>query len=99
MRVIARKTLRLFWEQPGREDSEEPLRAWYAEATKASWASPADIKEMYGTASILKKNRVVFNIGGNIYRLVVAIHYEAQIIFIRFVGTHMEYNQIDAEEI
>ena len=99
MRVIARKTLRLFWEQPGREDSEEPLRAWYAEATKVSWANPADIKEMYGTASILKKNRVVFNIGGNKYRLVVAIHYEAQIIFIRFVGTHKEYNQIDAEEI
>jgi len=99
MRVIARKMLRIFWEQPGCGDSEHPLRAWYAEVKKATWATSAEIKERYITASILTKNRVVFNIGGNKYRLVVAVHYEAQIILIRFIGTHKEYDKINAEEI
>lgn len=99
MRVIARKTLRRFWEQPGQEDAEQPLRAWFAEARKALWNTPADVKEHYRSASILKGGRVVFNIGGNKYRLVVAIRYQAQIVFIRFVGTHSEYDRINAKEV
>ena len=99
MRVIARSTLRAFWEQPGNEDAEQPLRAWFAEARGASWASPMDIKQNHRTASILKGGRVVFNIGGNKYRLVVAIKYEAQIVFVRFIGSHAQYDSIDAEEV
>lgn len=99
VRVIARKTLRLFWERPGHGDAEQPLKAWFAEARRASWTTPADIKEQYRTASILKGGRAVFNIGGNKYRLVVAVRYEAQIVFIRFVGTHSGYDRINAEEV
>ena len=99
MRVIARKTLGDFWEQPDHGDAEQPLRAWFSETTKASWRNPSDIKATYRNASILKNNRVAFNIGGNKYRLIVAIRYDAQIVFIRFVGSHDEYDQIDAEEV
>ncbi len=99
MRVIARRTLREFWEQRGYGDVEQPLRAWFAEARRASWRTPADIKASYRNASFLGSNRVVFNIGGNKYRLVVAVKYEAQIVFIRFVGTHEQYDDIDAEEV
>jgi len=97
MRVISLKTLKLFWER--HPDAEKPLRAWYAEAKKAQWQSPRDIKAEYRTASILGNNRVVFNIKGNTYRLVVAVRYEFQIAYIRFIGTHAEYDKIDAEEI
>lgn len=98
MRVVARKTLRDFWERgPQFIDAKGPLEAWYAEAVAARWLTPVEIKEQYRNASILKKNRVVFNIGGNKYRLVVAIHYRAAIVFVRFVGTHAEYDEIDAE--
>jgi mRNA interferase HigB len=100
MRVIARKTLQVFWER-GSEfaDAKGPLESWYAEAAAAKWTTPAQIKDQYRNASILKSNRVVFNIGGNKYRLVVAIHYRADpgIVFVRFVGTHAEYDEIDAE--
>ena len=99
VRIIARSTLRKFYEIPNCRDSEEPLKAWYHEAKRANWSSWADIKEKYGNASILKNNRVVFNICGNKYRLVVKINYDAQIIFIRFIGTHKEYDNINAEEI
>lgn len=99
MRVIARKTLRRFWEQPGHEDAEQALRAWFAEARKASWRTPTEIKAQYRSASVLKGGRVVFNIAGNKYRLVVAIRYDSQIVFIRFVGPHEEYDRINAEEV
>jgi len=99
MRVIARSTLKRFYEQPNYLDSKEGIEAWYHEATRAAWNLGADVKEQYGSASILKNNRVVFNICGNKYRLVVKIHYEAHIVFIRFIGTHKEYDQIDAEKI
>jgi mRNA interferase HigB len=99
VRIIARRTLREFWERPGRQDSEQPLRAWFAEAAKADWATPADIKQRHRNASIVGNSRVVFNIGGNKYRLVVAIKYEARIAFIRFVGTHAAYDRIDAEKV
>ena len=99
MRVISRRTLRDFWEQPGHQDSEQPLKAWFTEAEKATWRSPADIKEQYRNASILKNSRAVFNIGGNKYRLVVALKYTQEIAYIRFVGTHEEYDDIDAETV
>lgn len=97
MRVISVKTLKLFWEK--HPDAESPLRAWYTEAKKARWKGPQDIKTEYRTASILRNNRVVFNIKGNTYRLVVAVKYEFQIVYIRFIGGHVEYDKINAEEI
>jgi mRNA interferase HigB len=100
MRVIAKRTLREFWEStPKYADAEEPLRSWYREAKQATWQTPADVKEQYRNASILKNNRTVFNIAGNKYRLVVEINYPAQIIFIRFIGTHQDYDSIDMETI
>lgn len=97
MRVIAKKILREFWEK--HPDSEQQLKTWYKEASKASWNSPADIKEEYAKASILKGGRVVFDICGNKYRLVVDINYLRQWIFIRFIGTHSDYDKIDANTV
>jgi mRNA interferase HigB len=97
MRVISVKTLKLFWEK--HPDAESPLRSWYTEAKKGRWKGPQDIKTEYRTASILRNNRVVFNIKGNTYRLVVAVKYEFQIVYIRFIGTHAAYDEIKAEEI
>ena len=99
MRIIAQRTLREFWKQPGHRDAEQPLKAWYAEARNAAWRTPADIKTQYGSASIVGDNRVVFNIAGNKYRLVVQFHYNAGIGYVRFVGTHKEYDQIDVETV
>jgi mRNA interferase HigB len=95
MRVIAVATLRNFWEL--HPDAEQALKAWHEEATNAQWTQPADIKAQYRSASILKNRRVVFNIKGNDYRLVVAIAYKLQIVYVKFVGTHKAYDAIDAE--
>jgi mRNA interferase HigB len=97
MRVIAVSTLRTFWKR--HPDAEQPLRAWFEEATNASWSQPSDIKERYRSASILKNRRVVFNIRGNDYRLVVAIAYKLQVVYVKFVGTHKEYDAVDAETV
>jgi len=97
MRVIAKKILRQFWEKQA--DSEEQLKTWYKEASKSIWNSPNDIKSEYPKASILKNGRVVFNICGNRYRLVVKINYLRKWVFIRFIGTHTEYDKIDADNI
>jgi len=97
MRVIAVKTLKDFWLK--HKDAEQPLRAWFAEAKKANWQKPADIIKQYRSASILKNNRAVFNIKGNDYRLIIAINYNFNVIYIRFIGTHKEYDKINAEEI
>lgn len=97
MRIISRKTLREFWNQY--TDAEEPLRAWHVRVRKAAWKTPADVKADYANASIIANNRVVFNIKGNRYRLVVAIDYQYSIVYIRFVGTHTAYDQIDASTI
>jgi mRNA interferase HigB len=97
MRIISKKTLKDFWEK---EPAAKPaLEAWHAEAKNAGWCSPVDVKGNYGTASILKDGRTVFNIGGNKYRLVVWINYDFFTIYIRFVGTHKEYDEIDAQTI
>lgn len=97
MHVISKKKLIECWTQ--HPDAEQPLKAWHAEAKKAQWKTPADVKEKFGSASILANNRVVFNIGGNKYRLVVKIHYNRSVVFVRWVGTHAEYDRINAEEI
>ncbi len=97
MRVIAIARLRQFWEK--HPDAEVPLRAWYAAASRAQWRTPAGIKVAYRNASFVANDRVVFNIKGNDYRLVVAVRYEKGIMFIRFIGTHREYDRIDAETI
>ena len=97
MRIIALRTLRDFWGKY--PQAEVPLRAWYALASRADWRSPVDVKMAYRSASFLRNNRVVFNIKGNDFRLVVAVHYNRGLMFIRFVGTHREYDRVDAEEI
>ena len=99
MRIIAKGTLREFWEEPAHRDAEQPLKAWYAEAKNAAWRTPADVKAQYRSASIVGHNRVVFNIAGNKYRLVVKFHYNTGTGYVRFVGTHEEYNQVDVETI
>ena len=97
MRVIAKRTLREFWEL--NPESEQQLMVWYQEAVKAEWKSPNEIKSQYASASILKNNRLVFNICGNKYRLIVEINYPRKWVFIRFIGTHKEYDKIDANNI
>ena len=94
MRIIARSTLRAFWERHA--DVEQPLKAWFHDVSRMEWKSPADIKKVYANASILPNNRVVFNIKGNDYRLIVHVRYDVGIVFIRFVGTHQEYDKVDA---
>ena len=96
MRVIARSTLEAFWNDY--PDSERSLRAWYKEASKANWATPAEIKEQYRSASILKKSRIVFNIAGNKYRLLVEVLYPIGVIYVKFIGTHKHYDAIIAED-
>ncbi len=99
MRVIAKSTLKKFWEQKIYNDSQNPLESWYEEAIKADWRSPQDLKDQYGNASICGNNRVVFNIGGNKYRLVVEIQYQAGIVWVKFIGTHTQYDKINVENI
>ena len=96
-RIISKRTLRAFWEK--HRDSEEYLKVWYQTASKADWPTPQDVKKTYVNASIIANNRVVFNIKGNSYRLIVKFNYERQWAFIRFVGTHREYDAIDATTI
>lgn len=97
MRVISKKILREFWEK--HVDSEQQLKSWYQETSVAEWKSPKQIKKDYPSASFLADNRVVFNIKGNKYRLVVRINYEYRMVWIRFIGTHAEYDKIDAAKI
>ena len=97
MHIVSIKTLREFWES--HPDAEQPLRAWYTLARRAQWRSPTDIKAEYASASVVGGNRVVFNIKGNTYRLIVIAEYRKGRLFIRFVGTHSEYDRIDAATI
>jgi mRNA interferase HigB len=99
MRVIALRALREFWQQPGRRDAEQPLRAWFREVERADWRTSADIRTRYATASFLNDNRVCFNIGGNKYRLIVRVLYRHHAVFVRFIGTHAEYDRIDANTV
>ena len=97
MRIIAKKALRGFWEK--HRDAEEPLLAWFREVEHEDWDTPAKVKEKYRSASIVGNDRVVFNIKGNSYRLVVRVNYRARIVLVRFVGTHAEYDRIDVKEV
>lgn len=95
MHIISIRQLREFWQ--AHADAEQPLKAWYHEAKAAHWRSFQDIKKHYRSADVIPNNRVVFNIKGNTYRLVVRIHYNADRVFIRFIGTHAEYDRINVE--
>ena len=97
MKIISLSTLKAFWEQ--HPDAEQPLKAWHAEAKAAQWRDMHDIKRQFGTASVLKNNRVVFNIKGNHYRLIVSFWFSAQYAYIKFIGTHAQYDQINAETV
>jgi mRNA interferase HigB len=97
MRIIALATLRDFWKK--HPDAEIPLRSWYTLASRSDWQSPSDVKSTYRNASVLVNNRIVFNIKGNDYRLIAAMHYNRGMMFVRFVGTHREYDKIDARTI
>jgi mRNA interferase HigB len=97
LRVIAKKILRDFWTK--HPDCEQQLKAWYQGADGALWTGPSDIRTEYPSASFLADNRVVFNIKGNHYRLIVRINYHYQMVWIRFIGTHSRYDKIDANKI
>ena len=97
MRVIALRTLRESWQR--HPQAEGPLRAWHAMASRADWQTPTDVKRDYPHASFLAGNRVIFNIKGNDFRLVAAIHYGRGLVYVRFVGTHAEYDRVDAATI
>jgi mRNA interferase HigB len=96
-RIFSKSALREFWETY--TDSEQYLKTWYDTAMNSDWKTPNDVKQTYANASILKNSRIVFNIKGNTYRLVVKFNFEKQWIFIRFIGTHAEYDEIDADNI
>lgn len=97
MKIIAVGTLRDFWKRHA--DAEQPLKAWYDEAKSAQWRRPGDIRALYASASFVANNRVVFNIKGNSYRLIVAVAYRSGVVFIKFIGTHAEYDMSDAATV
>ena len=100
MRIIALSTLKVLWgKNRQHQDAKEPGLAWYRQALKSDWASPADVKASFRSASVLRDGRVVFNLGGNKYRLVVWINYPYRVVYIRFIGTHAQYDEIDAQTI
>jgi mRNA interferase HigB len=97
VRIIAKRTLRNFWKRY--PQSKGPLEAWHQEAARANWSTPSAVNVQFRSASVLQDNRVVFNIAGNHYRLIVKINYSYRIVYIRFVGTHPDYDAIDASTI
>lgn len=99
MRIVAKSTLKKFWEQPEYSDARGTLESWHEEALQSVWASPQAVKAQYGNASICGNNRVVFNIGGNKYRLVVEMQYRAGIVWVKFIGTHAQYDKINVETV
>jgi mRNA interferase HigB len=99
MRIISKKVLKEFYEQNIYIESKGQLEAWHKEILKADWNTPNDIKEQYRNASIVGDNKVVFNICGNKYRLIVKINYYAKIVFIKFIGTHKQYDKLNIKEL
>jgi mRNA interferase HigB len=97
MRVVSLQTLKVYWE--ANPETKQQLLAWYDEVLAAQWSQPTDIKERFGSASILKNRRVVFHIKGNHYRLIVAVAYKLGVVYVKFIGTHKEYDLIDAETV
>jgi mRNA interferase HigB len=96
-RIFSKGTLRQFWEK--HPETEQYLKTWHETAMKSDWKSPNDVKNTYANASILKNQRVVFNIKGNAYRMIVKFNFEKQWMFVRFIGTHQEYDKINANTI
>lgn len=96
-KIYTRGTLKRFWQE--HPEAEKYLKTWYQEAKRSNWLRSSDVKNTYTTVSILKNGRAVFNIKGNAFRLIVKINYERQWVFVRFIGTHQEYNSIDANTI
>lgn len=100
MRVIALGTLKAFLDsEPAYADARDPVMAWYRQVLRADWATPAEVKRDIRNASVLKDGRAVFNIAGNKYRIVVWINYPYRVVYIRFIGTHRQYDRIDAQTI
>ena len=99
MRIISKKTLKDFYETPSYSDSKSPLEAWHKEVLKLDWNNPNEIKSMYASVSILGNEKVVFNIAGNKYRLIVKINYHAKIVFVKFIGTHKQYDKVNIKEL
>ncbi len=99
MKIISRRKLREFWTRGDCKDSKQPLLSWFKEVEKAEWKSPADPKKLYRSADFVGKGRIVFNIGGNKYRLVVWVKYSIKLVLIKWVGTHAEYNAIDVTKV
>ena len=99
MRIISKKRLKDFYEQSKYADSKSALEAWHKEVSKLDWDTPNEVKEMYRSASIIGDEKVVFNIAGNKYRLIVAINYYAKIVFVKFIGTHKQYDKINLKEL
>ena len=97
MNVIKRQTLIDFWTK--HPAAKGVLEAWFAEVKKSEWQRPTDIKQRFSSADFLAGNRVVFNISGNNYRLIVKVEYKSKTVYIRFIGTHAEYSKIDAEKV
>ena len=97
MRIISRKALREFWEK--HPDARQPLQAWYADVKHSNWKRPSEIKSIYQSASFISNNRVVFNVKGNKYRIIVVVEYRFGAVYFRFIGTHPEYDRINAETI
>ena len=97
MRIIAKRTLREFWQK--NPTAAEPLRSWYREVEKAGWDMPANVKETYRSARIVSDRRIIFNVRGNQFRLVVRVNYQLGIVYVRFIGTHAEYDNIDIKEV
>jgi mRNA interferase HigB len=99
MRIISVGTLKAFWEQPAYRDAKQPLRAWVTVVRAARWANPPAVKRMFNSADILRDGRVIFDIGGNKYRLVVWVNYHYGVVYVRFIGTHRAYEAIDPRTI
>lgn len=99
MRIISVGTLKAFWNQPAYQDAEQPLRTWVRVTKAARWADPPAVKQVFGSADILRDGRVVFDISGNKYRLVAWVNYHYGIVYVRFIGTHRDYNGIDAQTV
>lgn len=97
MRLIALSTLKTFWVRHA--DAKQPLLAWHEQVKHADWQSPTDVKDEFGSASFLQDGRVVFNIAGNKYRLIAWINYPYRVVYIRFIGSHRQYDPIDAQSI
>lgn len=99
VKIISRPLLRRLWEREGCEDAKQPLLSWFKEVEKTKWKNPAEVKKLYGSADIVGDGRIVFNIGGNKYRLVVWVKYSIELVLIKWVGTHEEYDAIDVTTI